>query len=259
MRIRQVRPELWSDEKVGPLADNVTLFYIGLWNLSDDAGWLVWVPAQAGALLYPYKAKGKREREIVKWLAALEKAERVRIYACGCVEIPTLPAHQRVSGVQSTKVRDAHTQHPNVLLSDKQEPLTDPDKQSPLSDSPVEEGRGRERRGTVEGAESRATADDAADDLDEEAPVLQYLASVHAVVQPTGNGYHRDIVTLVGRRGAASVVEAMRRRHAAGDRSARQLIYGAANDLEPIHRGPNGPSAKGAAAQDLEAVEARFR
>lgn len=92
---------------------------------------------------------------------------------------------------------------------------------------------------------------------DPEFPVLSYLASVRATVQPTGNGYHRELVALVERQGADKVVAAMQRRHAAGDRSARQLIYGAANDLEPVHRGKAAES-KGHHAQDVEEVERAF-
>lgn len=90
---------------------------------------------------------------------------------------------------------------------------------------------------------------------DEEFPALAYLASVGATVQPTGNGYHRELVTLVARQGSDRVIEAMRARHATGDKSARQLIYGAANDLEPIG-GRNGTTAKGHTRTAQEAIDA---
>lgn len=95
---------------------------------------------------------------------------------------------------------------------------------------------------------------DARDD-EPEWPVLSWLATVNATIQPNGNGYHRELVQLVDRRGAVAVVAAMKVRYAAGDRSARQLLYGAANDLEPISR-PAPSKAKGLGPAKEEAERA---
>ena len=37
-RKRMIDPEFWSDEAIGQWSDKAKLFYIGLWNFSDDAG-----------------------------------------------------------------------------------------------------------------------------------------------------------------------------------------------------------------------------
>ena len=108
MRIRQVRPEFWSDETLAELPDSARLFYIGLWNISDDAGWLEWSPQRIGALLYPYRPTRRRNREIEAWGKLLVADSRLRIYECGCAEIPTLPRHQRVAGKPAFTVRDRH-------------------------------------------------------------------------------------------------------------------------------------------------------
>lgn len=90
----------------------------------------------------------------------------------------------------------------------------------------------------------------------DEGAVLAWLASVGATVQPNGNGYHREVVTFVGRRGAAAVLEAMKRRHAAGDKSARQLIFGAQNDLERIATAASKAGPKGHQGTQDEATRA---
>lgn len=92
---------------------------------------------------------------------------------------------------------------------------------------------------------------------DPEWPVVSWLASVNAVITPNGNGYHRELVQLVERRGAVAVLSAMKIRYSAGDRSARQLLYGAANDLEPIAR-TIAPKTKGSGPSTEEA-ESAFR
>lgn len=148
-----MRPEFWSDSKVGRLPDPVRLFYIGLWNLADDEGWLAWDAADAGALLYPFRAVTRRERDVEGWLADLAETARVERWSCGCVQVVRLAEHQRISGVKSTKARDTHKQDhitaTHLPLSDKQLVRNGGDKQLPLSDKHVRVGnvRGNGREG----------------------------------------------------------------------------------------------------------------
>ncbi len=134
MRIRQVRPEFWTDETLAALPDPVRLFYIGLWNVADDAGWMEWRVPRIGAVLYPYRNAASRERSIASWSKALEAAGRLIIHDCGCAEIPTLSRHQRVTGRQSFTALEGHNKH--SLLTRKR---------SLLSDSPVTLGNVTER------------------------------------------------------------------------------------------------------------------
>jgi hypothetical protein len=127
MRIRQVRPEFWSDKVIAGLPMPGRLFYIGLWNVADDAGWLRWDVEQIGAVLFPYDGARHREKAIRGWGDQLVKAGRLLIEDCGCACIPTLPKHQRINGVQSFTVRDQHLAKHLPLMA----------KQSPLSHSPV--------------------------------------------------------------------------------------------------------------------------
>jgi hypothetical protein len=124
------------------LPPSVRLFYIGLWNVADDAGWMEWRPSRIGAVLFPYESAKRREREIGLWALALVARGRLILYDCGCAEIPTLSRHQRVTGKQSFGARESHLKH--ALRSGKQ---------SPLTDSPVTLGNVTEGNGTV-----RATA-----------------------------------------------------------------------------------------------------
>lgn len=116
------------------------------------------------------------------------------------------------------------------------------------SDRNASQVRGERVRASALGVDSESTT--------EEDSVLAWLASVGATVQPNGNGHHRDLVLLVGRQGADAVLTAMRRRYEAGDRSKAQLIYGAANDLEPIHRPGSKAKTKGATGNEEEGIRA---
>ena len=135
MRIRQVRPEFWTDETLAALPDAARLFYIGLWGIADDAGWFQWQPRQIGALLYPYRNVRRRGMDIATWSEQLVKDGRLRLLDCGCGHIPTLSRHQRITGKQSFTNADRHFSK-HVVLTDKQ---------SVLSGSPVTERNVKER------------------------------------------------------------------------------------------------------------------
>jgi hypothetical protein len=118
------------------LSPAVRLFYIGLWNVADDAGWMEWRPSRIGAVLFPYAAPKRRERDIEAWAETLSAAGRLVIHPCGCAQVPTLAKHQRVSGKQSFTAFETHGKH---RVATNRYPS--------LSDSPVELGNVTERNG----------------------------------------------------------------------------------------------------------------
>ncbi len=74
---------------------------------------------------------------------------------------------------------------------------------------------------------------DRARDDDPEWPVLSYLASVGAAVDPNGNGIHRKVIDLVRRRGVPAVMAAIEESHRNDPKaSGRQLVFGAENSLD---------------------------
>lgn len=99
MRIRQIKPEFWSDPVTSELIDlqDTALFYIGLWMDADDAGWLRWEPRRIAAALYPYRSAEEREAAVLMHKVALEAGKRLRVLKCGHANIPSLPDHQRIS------------------------------------------------------------------------------------------------------------------------------------------------------------------
>ena len=150
MRIRQVKPAFWTDAKVAKLSYPTRLFYIGLWCIADDAGWLAWDPEQVGAELFPYETPGRRLRHVERWCGELVEAGRLVIHDCGCAVMATMPTHQRISGKQSFGARDRHQRH--VVKHEVAERGS-----QVLSDSPgrVGNGKGRERNGTVGNGSAR--------------------------------------------------------------------------------------------------------
>ena len=83
---------------MGRLSVGARLFYIGLWNIADDAGFLEWHIAQVGAELFPYWTAKRRERDIERWTAELVETKRLCLDKCGHAVIPTFREHQHLAG-----------------------------------------------------------------------------------------------------------------------------------------------------------------
>lgn len=110
MRIRQVKPAFWGDARLAALPAATRLFYVGLWCIADDAGWLELDIPSIGHELYGYETRPRRERTVRTMLGQLTEIGRLVEHPCGHGEIPTLPEHQRLSGAtkQVKTVLNAH-------------------------------------------------------------------------------------------------------------------------------------------------------
>jgi hypothetical protein len=110
VRIRQVKPAFWTDSRLALLPAATRLFYIGLWNIADDTGWLRWEVPTIGAELYGYEPRMARERRVAAMGDALEQAGRITRYPCGHALIPTLTEHQRMSAA-TKRVKTVEKEH----------------------------------------------------------------------------------------------------------------------------------------------------
>lgn len=52
-RIRTVKPEFWTDEKVVELSPMARLLFIGLWNFADDEGRMIYSPKRLKMQIFP--------------------------------------------------------------------------------------------------------------------------------------------------------------------------------------------------------------
>ncbi len=122
MRTRLIRPEFWSDELLASASDSTRLFYIGLWNLCDDAGYFEAKPRQIAATLYPYRGQASRQRTTDKALAELFQLGRVKFLECGIHGwVPTLARHGIKGG---NKAETYLREHRSTCLSVRVHPST---------------------------------------------------------------------------------------------------------------------------------------
>ena len=150
MRIRQFKPAFWTDPETGRWHSETQTFYMRLWNIADDAGWLQWEPDVIGALAYPYISTTRRLRLIDKQATTIYGKWLV-LYECSCARLPKLEAHQRVTGKRSLYAFLKHQDHRGAqsIATYGYPPLTDKRTVAPVKSS---KGSGKEVSGTVNGS-----------------------------------------------------------------------------------------------------------
>jgi hypothetical protein len=148
MRIRQVKPSFFTDGTMAEVSYAARLFYIGLWCVADDAGWMPWNLTDLGAVLYPHETPKARVKHMTTWAVELRACGRLVEYDCGCAFIPTLAAHQKVGGSPTYQHHRSHERH--IRKS--------PDTSGDIPDSPP--GKVEVGYGTVGNGSARATSDE---------------------------------------------------------------------------------------------------
>ena len=132
MRIRQIKPEYWKDARMADLSEGARLFYIGTWQLCDDAGWMRWDVPNIAAELYPFEGRAAREKRVARHSEALVRLGRLHLHDCGHAQVPKMPSHQHLAGT-TRRVLTVAQEHSKCGI-----PATDRD--SPRLPAPVSIG-----------------------------------------------------------------------------------------------------------------------
>lgn len=101
-RIRTIKPEFWTDERVVELDFWVRLLFIGLWNFADDEGRMVCSEKRIKMQIFPGDSPNIRGG-----LDELTRAGLIQVYVVDEVEylsIPTFLKHQRVDHPSKSKL-----------------------------------------------------------------------------------------------------------------------------------------------------------
>lgn len=81
-RARFIRPEFFTDDKIGELPRDVRLLFIGIWGHCDLNGIMEWRPKAVRIQLFPFDEDVTAER-LDTWLEFLRVSERVEVYEVG--------------------------------------------------------------------------------------------------------------------------------------------------------------------------------
>ena len=94
-RIRTIKPEFWSDEKVGLCSPTARLLFLGLLNFCDDYGNLVRAPRQLKAQIFPYDVL--EVEPLLLELEAQRLAVEYMVDGARYLNIPRFSKHQIVN------------------------------------------------------------------------------------------------------------------------------------------------------------------
>lgn len=128
-RIRTIKPDFWTDEKIVELPIEARLFFIGSWNFADDFGNIQRSPKKLKMQIFPADAIDCEP--IIQSLIAHGLFIEYDVDGEKYLHIKGFKAHQVIN-------RPSKTGLPQPKSTQAQLPLTDPS---------LTEGKGRERKG----------------------------------------------------------------------------------------------------------------
>lgn len=117
-RIRTVKPEFWTDEKVVELSYPARLLFIGLWNFCDDDGRMVYSPKRIKMQIFPAD-----NLDISELFGELRGASLVHVYSIENTEylqIRNFNKHQKVDKRTASKhpCPPNHAESPRIPPTD---------------------------------------------------------------------------------------------------------------------------------------------
>lgn len=145
-RIRTIKPEFWTDEKIVELDPWDRLLFIGLWNFCDDEGYFMCQPKKIKMQVFPGDST-----DVSRGLWNLLEASRLALYTSGegiVGHVNNWDRHQKVSNPAKSRLKSLDLR--KLTDSEAGKALGITDVQSPLEDS-VRKGR--------EGKGSKATTE----------------------------------------------------------------------------------------------------
>lgn len=162
-RIRTIKPEFWTDEKVGELKRDERLLFLGLLNLADDEGVLKATPAFIKGQIFAYD-EDLTIADVRGWLDALIIAKMLVAFDYNGEKfflIRTFKSHQKINRPTPSKIPL------NVLSNVLNESSLN--NHGVFSEDSGPEGKGKEEEGNKEGnKEGEGNQEILTHDLDQE-------------------------------------------------------------------------------------------
>lgn len=111
MRGRYIQREFWGDTDLHTKATaEVREFYIGLWMLADDKGWMPRDIVGIGAALYRFEGPEEREVHVRANLERLQGLGKVRSHRCKCLFLPAVARYPRAGKPSDVHLKE-HQKH----------------------------------------------------------------------------------------------------------------------------------------------------
>jgi uncharacterized phage protein (TIGR02220 family) len=148
-RIRTVKPDFWTDEKMVELSFETRLFFIGLWNFVDDEGRIQYSPKKLKMLIFPADSV-----DVPRMIQELSANGRVIVYQIDGIEylqVINFAKHQRIDKRSDSKLPPPPTsaESPRLPPTPSDSPRI-PESRAESPRTPTTEGNGREGNGKEE-------------------------------------------------------------------------------------------------------------
>ena len=209
-RIRTIKPDFWSDEKIVELTPWARLLFIGLWNFSDDEGRMPFSPKKIKMLVFPGD-----DVDVPSCLDELSREELIRVYereGGHYLAIRNFAKHQKIDKRAPSRIPDPPDHSPPEMTGyPADSPQLPPNSadllQIPPSSAesrrvPPPEGNGREeeKEGKGGGKERAATvSNDDPDFVKEGLDPYQYAtAFLEEFRLPTNRGMLELVGSAIG-------------------------------------------------------------
>lgn len=104
-RIRTIKPEFWTDEKLSECSLSARLLFIGLISHADDEGRLEHSPARLRMQVFP--CGSVKPAQITEWLGELRERSLIRLYVVDgreFLDVPNFAKHQRINRPTPSKL-----------------------------------------------------------------------------------------------------------------------------------------------------------
>lgn len=189
-RIRTIKPEFWTDEKVLGIKPMARLLFIGMWNFADDYGRMEYSPVSLKAKIFPCDSMSVDE--VRDMISELDGSGLLSVYTVSGKEFIEIKGwhNQKIDKRQSSKIPGPPDDDGVVLES----PPAPADYRRPTQiSSPVMEGNGKESNSVANATVADATPDDPA------IPEREYFFRGREVLGQGAGGLIADLLKAKGR------------------------------------------------------------
>jgi hypothetical protein len=155
-RIRTIKPDFWTDEKVLGIKPLTRLFFIGMWNFADDYGRLEFAPVSLKAKIFPGdQLTGDDVKEMLRELSG---ADLLLVYAAKGKDYIAITGwhNQKIDKRQSSKIPGPFDEGSDVRGVP---PTSAESPRTTLNPASVMEGKGMERNSEPIGSGADAPLD----------------------------------------------------------------------------------------------------
>jgi len=107
MRIRTIKPEFWSNDRLAETKDFTRLLAIALLNMADDEGFFTCHPTLIRGQLFPFEKDEERIRVGLSQLADIGYIVRaIGVDGREYGRIPAFRKHQRINRPNDSKIKE---------------------------------------------------------------------------------------------------------------------------------------------------------